>query len=106
MKPGPRSCDLSSIAVLPFTNLSGNPAEEYFSDGMSEEIISALSHLEGLRVAARTSSFSFKGKAVEIAEIAHKLGVVTVLEGSVRKLGNRIRITVQLVNVADGFHLW
>ena len=96
----------SSIAVLPFTNLSSDPADEYFSDGISEEIINALAKLEGLRVAARTSSFSFKGRAVEISEIAHKLGVLTVLEGSVRKAGNRIRITAQLVNVADGFHLW
>jgi len=96
----------SSIAVLPFTNLSSDPADEYFSDGISEEIINALSKLEGLRVAARTSSFSFKGRAVEITEIARKLGVSTVLEGSVRKAGNRIRITAQLVNVTDGFHLW
>ena len=96
----------SSIAVLPFTNLSSDPADEYFSDGISEEIINALSKLEGLRVAARTSSFSFKGRAVEITEIARKLGVSTVLEGSVRKAGYRIRITAQLVNVADGFHLW
>jgi non-specific serine/threonine protein kinase len=96
----------SSIAVLPFTNLSSDPADEYFSDGISEEIINALSKLEGLRVAARTSSFSFKGRAVEIAEIARKLGVATVLEGSVRKAGHRIRITAQLVNVADGFQLW
>jgi len=96
----------SSIAVLPFTNLSSDPADEYFSDGISEEIINALAKLEGLRVAARTSSFSFKGRAVEIAEIARKLNVATVLEGSVRKAGNRIRITAQLVNVADGFQLW
>ena len=96
----------SSIAVLPFTNLSSDPADEFYSDGTSEEIINALSKLEGLQVAARTSSFSFKGRAVEIREIAHKLGVATVLEGSVRKAGDRIRITVQLVNVADGFHLW
>jgi len=96
----------SSIAVLPFTNLSGDPADEYFSDGISEEIINALAKLEGLRVAARTSSFSFKGRAVEIAEIARKLGVATVLEGSVRKAGPRLRITAQLVNVSDGFHLW
>ena len=96
----------SSIAVLPFTNLSGDPADEYFSDGISEEIINALAKLEGLRVAARTSSFSFKGRAVEIAEIARKLGVATVLEGSVRKAGQRLRITAQLVNVSDGFHLW
>ncbi len=96
----------SSIAVLPFTNLSSDPADEYFSDGISEDVINALSKLEGLRVAARTSSFSFKGRAVEIAEIARKLGVATVLEGSVRKAGHRIRITAQLVDVADGFHLW
>jgi len=97
---------LSSIAVLPFTNLSSDPADDYFSDGISEEIINALAKLEGLRVAARTSSFSFKGRAIEITEIARKLGVSTVLEGSVRKAGHRIRITAQLVNVADGFHLW
>jgi serine/threonine protein kinase len=96
----------SSIAVLPFANLSSDPSDEYFSDGISEEIINALSKLEGLRVAARTSSFSFKGKAIEITEIARKLGVATVLEGGVRKAGNRIRITAQLVNVADGFQLW
>jgi TolB-like protein len=96
----------SSIAVLPFTNLSSDPADEYFSDGISEEIINALSKLEGLRVAARTSSFAFKGRGVEINEIARKLGVSTVLEGSVRKAGNRIRITAQLVNVSDGFQLW
>ncbi len=100
------SAKLSSIAVLPFTNLSGDPADEYFSDGISEEIINALAKLEGLRVAARTSSFSFKGRAVEIVEIARKLGVATVLEGSVRKAGQRLRITAQLVNVSDGFHLW
>jgi serine/threonine protein kinase len=96
----------SSIAVLPFTNLSSDPTDEYFSDAISEEIINALGKLERLRVAARTSSFSFKGRAVEIAEIARKLGVATVLEGSVRKAGRRIRITAQLVNVADGFQLW
>jgi eukaryotic-like serine/threonine-protein kinase len=96
----------SSIAILPFRNLSSDPGDEYFSDGISEEIISALSALEGLRVAARTSSFSFKGRAVEITEVARKLGVSTVLEGSVRKAGNRVRVTAQLVNVADGFQLW
>jgi len=100
------SATYSSIAVLPFTNLSSDPSDEYFSDGISEEIINALAKLEGLRVAARTSSFSFKGRAVEIGEIARKLGVSTVLEGSVRKAGNRIRITAQLVNAADGFQLW
>ena len=102
----PSSGKQSSIAVLPFRNLSSDPADEYFSDGISEEIINALSKLEGLRVAARTSSFFFKGRVVEITEISRKLGVSTVLEGSVRKAGNRIRITAQLVNVADGFQLW
>ena len=95
-----------SIAVLPFANLSADPDNEYFSDGLAEEILNALSQVEGLRVAARTSSFSFKGKAVEIGEIAAKLGVANVLEGSVRRAGNRVRVTVQLVDVSQGFHLW
>jgi serine/threonine-protein kinase len=95
-----------SIAVLPFTNMSADPENEYFSDGISEEIINALTQLEGLRVAARTSSFTFKGKDADIAEVGDKLHVETVLEGSVRKAGNRLRITAQLVNVADGYHLW
>jgi serine/threonine-protein kinase len=105
----PGSCQpesTGSIAVLPFANLSDDPEAEYFSDGMTEEIISALAQLEGLKVAARTSSFSFKGKAPEVAEVGAKLQVATVLEGSVRKAGGRLRITAQLVNVADGFHLW
>ena len=96
----------SAIAVLPFTNMSDDPEAEYFSDGMTEEIINALGQLKGLRVAARTSCFSFKGKTPEIAEVGAKLRVATVLEGSVRKVGGRIRITAQLVNVAEGFHLW
>ena len=95
-----------SIAVLPFANMSGGAEDEFFSDGISEEIINALARIQGLRVAARTSTFSFKGKAAEISEIARKLNVTTVLEGSVRKSGNRLRITAQLVNVADGFQLW
>ena len=95
-----------SIAVLPFTNMSADPENEYFSDGLSEEIINALSQLEGLCVAARTSSFSFKGKYPDIGEVGDKLKVATVLEGSVRKAGDRLRITAQLVNVADGYHLW
>jgi serine/threonine-protein kinase len=95
-----------SIAVLPFTNMSADPENEYFSDGISEEIINALAQLEGLRVAARTSSFTFKGKEADIAEVGEKLRVETILEGSVRKAGNRLRITAQLVNVADGYHLW
>ena len=95
-----------SIAVLPFVNISEDPAQDYFCDGLSEEILNALAQLENLRVAARTSSFSFKEKDVDITEIGHKLKVDTVLEGSVRKSGNRLRVTAQLINVADGLHLW
>jgi serine/threonine protein kinase len=95
-----------SIAVLPFTNMSGDPENEYFSDGISEEIINALAQLPRLRVAARTSAFSFKGKNTDLRTIGDQLSVGTVLEGSVRKSGGRIRITAQLINVADGYHLW
>ncbi len=95
-----------SIAVLPFANMSADPENEYFSDGITEEIINALAQLEDLHVAARTSSFSFKGKSPSIAEVGEELKVTTVLEGSVRKAGNRLRITAQLINVADGYHLW
>jgi len=95
-----------SIAVLPFANLSTDPDSEYFSDGITEEIIDTLARLPGLRVAARTSSFAFRGKSADLAEIGAKLRVATVLEGSVRKAGNHLRVTVQLVKVGDGFHLW
>ena len=95
-----------SVAVLPFTNMSNDPENEYFTDGMAEEIINALNKVQSLRVAARTSSFAFKGKNEDVGEIGRKLKVSTVLEGSVRKMGNRLRITAQLVNVADGYHLW
>lgn len=95
-----------SVAVLPFKNLSADPENEYFSEGLAEEILNALSQIQGLSVAARTSSFSFKGKAIEISEIASKLRVANILEGSVRRSGNRIRVTVQLVDAADGFQLW
>jgi serine/threonine protein kinase/tetratricopeptide (TPR) repeat protein len=95
-----------SIAVLPFTNMSSDPGQEYFCDGMAEEIINNLAHIEGLRVVARTSSFAFKNTNLDIREIGQKLDVGTVLEGSVRKMGNRLRITAQLINVADGYHLW
>jgi serine/threonine-protein kinase len=95
-----------SIAVLPFANLSADKENEYFSDGLAEEILNALSQVEDLRVAARTSSFFFKGKAVEISEIGSRLHVANVLEGSVRRAGNRVRVTVQLVDVSNGFHLW
>ncbi|MGD2153202.1 MAG: tetratricopeptide repeat protein [Gemmatimonadales bacterium] len=95
-----------SIAVLPFANMSDDPENEYFSDGMTEEIINALTQLRDLRVAARTSCFAFKGKTPDIIEVGARLKVATVLEGSVRKAGNRLRITAQLINVADGYHLW
>ena len=95
-----------SVAVLPFTNMSADAENEYFTDGMAEEIINALTKIQSLRVTSRTSSFSFKGKNDDIGEIGKKLKVSTVLEGSVRKMGNRLRITAQLVNVADGSNLW
>lgn len=95
-----------SVAVLPFADMSAELGNEYFSDGISEEIINALVQVPDLQVAARTSSFSFKGKSDDLRTIASKLNVRTVLEGSVRKAGLRIRITAQLINAADGFHLW
>ncbi|MCC7168779.1 MAG: hypothetical protein IT565_14535, partial [Rhodospirillales bacterium] len=95
-----------SIAVLPFLNLSGDKEDEYFSDGLAEEIINALARLPGLRVAARTSSFAFRGKEMDVREIGTKLQAGRILEGSVRRAGNRIRITAQLVGAADGYHLW
>ncbi len=95
-----------AIAVLPLANMSADPENEYFSDGMTEEIIGALSKVPGLQVASRTSCFSFKGKEVDIRQVGEKLGVASVLTGSVRKIGNRIRITAQLVNVESGYHLW
>lgn len=95
-----------SIAVLPFVNMSNDPEQDYFSDGISEELLNALAKISELRVAARTSSFSFKGKNQPIPEIGRQLKVETVLEGSVRKSGQRLRITAQLINVADGYHLW
>lgn len=95
-----------SIAVLPFVNMSPDPENEYFSDGMTEDIINALSKIKDFRVAARTSTFSFKGEKIDVREIGMKLDIETVLEGSVRKAGNRLRITAQLINVKDGYHLW
>jgi len=95
-----------SIAVLPFANLSSDLEQEYFCDGMAEEIINALSQLENLRVIARTSAFSFKGKNEDVREIGRKLGVETLLEGSVRKAGNHLRVTAQLIAARDGSHLW
>ena len=96
----------TSIAVLPFTNLSAEKEDDFFSDGLAEEILNALGQVDHLRVAARSSSFFFKGKAVEISEIGARLRVSNVLEGSVRRDGDRVRVTVQLVDVHNGFHLW
>ncbi len=101
-----RTVATASIAVLPFRNLSTDPENAYFSDGMTEEIISALSRIEALRVAARTSSFAFKDKNEDVRSIGEKLSVRTVLEGSVRRAGDRIRITAQLIDVADGYQVW
>jgi TolB-like protein/Tfp pilus assembly protein PilF len=95
-----------SIAVLPFVNMSGDKEQEYFSDGLAEEIINALTHIPGLRVIARTSAFAFKGKQEDIRRIAEVLGVANILEGSVRKAGNRVRVTAQLITAANGSHLW
>ena len=98
--------DIPSIAVLPFTNMSADPDQEYFCDGLAEELIDALARLDGLRVVARTSAFQFKGKAPDLREVGRKLNVTTILEGSVRKAGNRLRINAQLINAEDGYHVW
>jgi serine/threonine protein kinase/tetratricopeptide (TPR) repeat protein len=97
---------VKSIAVLPFTNMSADPENEYFTDGMAEEIINALSKIKSLGVASRTSTFAFKGTTEDIREIGKKLEVSAVLEGSVRKMGTKIRVTAQLINVANGLQLW
>ena len=96
----------ASVAVLPFVNMSGNQENEYFSDGLSEELLNVLAKVSSLKVAARTSSFHFKGHTGDIAEVARQLGVGSVLEGSVRQSGAHIRITAQLINAQDGYHLW
>ena len=95
-----------SVAVLPFVNLSGDTAQEYFSDGVTEELINALTKIHGLQVPARTSSFAFKGKNADIREIGRQLNVATVLEGSIRRSEGRLRITAQLIKVADGYNMW
>jgi TolB-like protein/class 3 adenylate cyclase len=102
----PTDADTPSIAVLPFVNLSRDEENEYFADGLADELLNMLSKIRGLRVASRTSAFYFKGKDADLATVAQKLNVATVLEGSVRKSGNRVRITAQLIQVATDSHLW
>jgi len=96
----------ASVAVLPFVNMSGDPENEYFSDGLSEELLNVLAKVTELKVAARTSSFHFKGQTGNIADIARSLGVASVLEGSIRQSGSRVRITAQLINASDGYHMY
>lgn len=105
-QPDRTHVSVKSIAVLPFVDLSQTHDQEYFCDGISEQILDALAKIDQLRVVARTSSFSFKGKAADVIEIADKLQVQNVLEGSMRREGNRIRISAQLVSAANGSHLW
>jgi len=105
-KTEPSTANRPSIAVLPFVNMSGDPEQEYFADGISEDIITGLSKLRWLFVIARNSSFAYKGKAVDIKRVSRELGVRYVLEGSVRKGGNRVRITAQLIDAATGNHIW
>src|SRR5438552_139803 len=102
----PIDADTPSIAVLPFTDLSAEKDQEYFTDGLAEELLNVLSKIRGLRVASRTSAFSFKGTKVDIPTVAQKLNVATILEGSMRKAGKRVRITAQLIDVATDSHLW
>jgi len=104
--PAPVPEGYDSVGVLPFVNMSDDPSQEYFSDGIAEELLNALAKLKDLQVAARTSSFAFKGQNQDIMDIGRKLNVDTVLEGSVRKSGSRIRITAQLIDVDNGYHLW
>jgi adenylate cyclase len=106
MRPGGRLAKPLSVAVLPFVNLDPDASNEYFSDGLTEQIIDALTNIEGLRVPARSSAFSFKGRRVDIHEIGSKLHAQMVLEGTVRKEGEKVRITITLSNVADGYTVW
>ena len=98
--------DKPSIAVLAFNNMSGDPEQEYFSDGICEDIITDLSKLSELHVIARNSSFAYKGKPVDVKQVGRELGVRYVLEGSVRKAGNRVRVTGQLIDATSGAHIW
>jgi adenylate cyclase len=96
----------ASIAVLPFANMSGDPADEYFSDGLAEELLNSLARIDGLKVAARTTSFQYKDRTGDVSEIARQLRVAHILEGSVRRSGSRVRVTAQLIKASDGYHLW
>jgi serine/threonine-protein kinase len=104
--PATRERPSASIAVLPFANMSGDPEQEYFSDGLAEEVMNSLVKVPGLKVTARTSAFAFKGQNADVRRIADVLGVTNILEGSVRRSGNRLRVTAQLIHAADGMHLW
>src|SRR5207237_5509926 len=100
------SQDLASIAVMPFVNRSASDEDEYFSDGLADELLNRLAKIKGLRVSARASSFHFKGKDVPLAEVGRDLNVATLLDGSVRRAGDRVRISVQLLKASSGEHLW
>ena len=104
--PAKAPASAKSIAVLPFVNMSGEAENEYFADGLSEELLNVLARIPDLRVAARTSAFKFKGEKVDLQDVARQLNVSHVLEGSVRRSGNKVRITAQLINAADGYHMW
>src|SRR5262249_19562284 len=106
MSPLKAEVEDRSVAVLPFMNMSADPDSQYFSDGLADDLINALTHLPGLRVASRTSAFRLRGGDVDIKEIGRALRVATVLEGSVRRTGHRLRVTAQLIDVADGYHSW
>ena len=97
---------LRTVAVLPFVNASGDPANEYSPDGMTEEILNSLARSPNLRIAARTSSFQFKGRTTDIKEIAEKLGVAAIVEGSVRRNGTRLRVSAELIQASDGYQIW
>src|SRR4030095_14389732 len=92
--------------VLPFVNMSGNPEDEYFSDGLAEELLTSLARINGLKVAARTKAFQYKNRSGDVSEIARQLRVANILEGSVRRAGSRVRVTAQLIKASDGYHLW
>ena len=106
MQPMSNAAPEASIAVLPFLNLTNDPENELFADGICEEIIFSLAQIRDLHVAARTSAFSFKGKSVDLRTVGQQLNVRTLLEGSVRRSGDQLRVTAQLVNAADGYHIW